>query len=68
MRGSSHIQSVQIGVEYQNCRRALDVYFLVAIQSKPIYKFVAYIPYSPLDTVQLSNFDWICPIHIAKCK
>ena len=31
MRGSSHIQSVLIGVEYQNCPRTLDVYLLFAI-------------------------------------
>ena len=28
MSGSSHIQSVLIGVEYQNCRRTLDAYLL----------------------------------------
>jgi hypothetical protein len=28
MLGSSHIQSVLIGVEYRNFRRNLDVYFL----------------------------------------
>ena len=47
MCGSSHIQSVLIGVEYQNCCRNLDVYLLVAIsmgqiQSKQIYKLVTY--------------------------
>ena len=49
MRGSSQIQSVLIGVEYQNCRQTLDVYLLFAIwmgqiqdQSKPIYIFVTY--------------------------
>ena len=31
VRGSSHIRSVLIGVEYQNCCRTLDVYLLVAI-------------------------------------
>ena len=41
MCGSSHIQSVLIGVEYRNCRRTLDVYLLFAIwmgqiQSKSI--------------------------------
>ena len=30
MRGSSHIQSVLIGVEYRNCRRTLDVYLCFA--------------------------------------
>ena len=29
--GSSHIRSVLIGVEYQNCRLTLDVYLLFAI-------------------------------------
>ena len=53
MRGSSHIQSVLIGIEYQNCCRSLDVYLLVVIligkiQSIPIYKLVSYIPSSPL--------------------
>ena len=31
MSGSSHIQSVLIGVEYRNCRRTYDVYLLFAI-------------------------------------
>ena len=31
MGESSHIQSVLIGVEYQNCCRTLDVYLLFAI-------------------------------------
>ena len=31
MSGSSHIQSVLIGVEYRNCRQTLDVYLLFAI-------------------------------------
>ena len=61
MGESSHIQSVLIGVEYQNCCPTLDVYLLVAIsigqiQSKPIYKLVTYIPSSPLVTSPLSNF------------
>ena len=47
MSGSSHIQSVVIGVEYRNCRRTLDVYLLFAIwtgqiQSKLIYIFLTY--------------------------
>ena len=47
MSGASHIRSVQIVVEYQNCRRYLDVYLLFAIwmgqiQSKLIYIFVTY--------------------------
>ena len=47
MSGSSHIQSVLIGVEYRNCCPTLDVYLLFAIsmgqiQSKLIYKFVTY--------------------------
>ena len=47
MSGSSHIQSVLIGVEYINCRRILDVYLLFVIwmgqiQSKLIYIFVTY--------------------------
>ena len=42
MRGLSHNQSILIGIKYENCRRTLDVYLLVAIsigqiQSKPIY-------------------------------
>ena len=73
MCGSSHIQSVLIGVEYRNCCQTLDVYLHVAIligqiQSKPIYKLVTFIPSSPWVTSPLSNFDWICPIQIAKCK
>ena len=55
MRGSSHIRSVLIGIEY-------------LIQSKPIYKFVTYISSSPLVTSPLSNLDGICPIQIAKRK
>ena len=31
MSGSSHIGSVLIGVEYQNCRQTLNVYLLFAI-------------------------------------
>ena len=51
MFGSSHIQSVLIGVEYRNCHRTLDVYLLSTswmgqIQSKLIYillvEFVSY--------------------------
>ena len=47
MSGSSHIQSVLIGVEYRNCRRTLDIYLLFAfwmgqIQLKLIYIFVTY--------------------------
>ena len=62
MRGSSHIQSVLIGVEYRNCHRILNVHLLIAIsigqvQSKPIYKLVNYIPTSQLVTSPLSNFD-----------
>ena len=30
MSDSSHIRSVLIGVEYQNCRQTLDVYLLLA--------------------------------------
>ena len=73
MRGGSHIQHVLIGVEYWNCCRTLDVYLLAAfstgeIESKPVYKLVTYIPSSPLVTNPLGNFDWICPIQIAKRK
>ena len=47
MSGSSHIQSVLIGVEYQNCCRTLDLYLLIAIwmgqiQSKLTYIYAAY--------------------------
>ena len=47
MSGSSHIQSVLIGVKYRNCCRTLDVYLLLAIwmgqiQSNLIYIFVTY--------------------------
>ena len=47
MSGSSHIQSVLIGVEYRNFRRTLDVYLLFStwmgqIQSKLIGIFVTY--------------------------
>jgi hypothetical protein len=31
MFGSTHIQSILIGVEYQNCRGTLDDYLLFAI-------------------------------------
>ena len=65
MRGSSHIRSVLIGDEYQNCCRSLDVYLLAIsigqIQSTPIYKLVSYIPSSPLVTSPLSNFDLNLP-------
>ena len=47
MSGSSHIQSVLIGVEYRNCCQTLVVYLLFAIlieqiKSKLIYIFVTY--------------------------
>ena len=47
MSGSSHIRSVLIGVEYQNCHRTLDVYLLFPIwmgqiQSKLINIFVTH--------------------------
>ena len=47
MSGSSHIQSVVIGVEYQNCHQTLDVYSLFAIllgqiKSKVNYRLVTY--------------------------
>lgn len=47
MTGSSHIQSVLIGVEYRNCCRTLDVYLLFAlllgqIKSKLNYRLVTY--------------------------
>jgi hypothetical protein len=47
MSGTSHVRSVLIGVEYQNCHRTLDVHLLFAIwmgqiQSKLIYIFVTY--------------------------
>ena len=37
MSGSCHIQSVQIGAEYRNWRRTLDVYLLFAILLGQIY-------------------------------
>ena len=37
MSGSSHIQSVLIGVKYRNCRQTLDVYLLFAILLRQIY-------------------------------
>ena len=43
MRGSSHVRSVRIGIEYR-------------VQSKPIDKLVSYIPSSPLVTSPLINF------------
>ena len=47
MSGSSHIQSVPIGVEYRNCCRTLEVYLLFAIllgqiKSKLNYLLVNY--------------------------
>ena len=47
MSGSSHIQSVLVGIEYRNCRRTLDVYLPFAIwmgqiQSKLISMFVTF--------------------------
>ena len=47
MSGSSNIQGVLIGIEYQNCHQTLDAYLLFAvwmgqIQSKLIYTYVAY--------------------------
>jgi hypothetical protein len=53
MSGSSHIQSVLIGVKYRNCRRTLDVYLLFAIllgqiKLKLNYRLVTYKQASPL--------------------
>ena len=50
--GSSHIQSVIIGVEYLNCCQTLDVYLLFAIllgqtKSKLNYRLVTYKLASP---------------------
>ena len=47
MFGSSHIQSVLIGIEYRNCRPTFVVYLLFAIwmgqiQTKLIYICVTY--------------------------
>ena len=47
MSGSSHIRSVLIAVEYQNCHQYLDVYLLFAIllgqiRSKLNYRLVTY--------------------------
>ena len=58
MPGSSHIPSVLISVEFQNCCRTLDVYLLVAILIGLIQsKLVNYIPSSPFVTSPLSNYD-----------
>ena len=47
MSDSSHIRSILIGVEYQNCRQTLDIHLLFAIwkgpiQSKMIHIFGTY--------------------------
>ena len=47
MSGSSHIRSVLIGIEYQNCHQTFGIYLLFAIwmgqiQSKLINMFVTY--------------------------
>ena len=45
LSGSSHILSVLIGVEYQNCRRTLDVFFYFLhgqIKSKLNHILVSY--------------------------
>ena len=52
MRGSPHIRSFLIGIEYQNCRPTLDVYLLFAIllgqvKSKLNYRHVTYKLASP---------------------
>ena len=44
MCGSCHIQSVPIGVEYQNWRRNLDVYLLFDILLGQIYQKLNYRP------------------------
>ena len=51
MSGSSHIQSVLVGIEYQNYGQTLDVHLIFAIwmgqiQLKLIYIFVTYGPAS----------------------
>ena len=52
MSGSSYIQSVLIGVEYQNCHQTLDVYLPFAILLRQIksemnYRRVTYELASP---------------------
>ena len=47
MCGSCHIRNFVIGMEYQNCRRTLDVYLLFAIllgqiKSELNYRLVTY--------------------------
>ena len=54
MSASSHIRSVLIGVEYQNCHRTLDVYLLFAILLGQIKSKVNY---------RLVTYNW--PVHIA---
>ena len=52
MCGSSHIHSVQIGIEYWNCHQTLDVYLIFAIllgqsKSKLDYRLVTHKLASP---------------------
>ena len=74
LRGSSHIRNVLIGIKYRNCRWTLDVYclftycYLDRANSIKTNLWACNLHTSPLTTSPLSNFDWICPIQIAKHK
>ena len=68
MFGSSQVESVLIGVEYQNCCRTLDVYLLFAIwmgqiQSKLNDRLVTY-----LQTGQSISYKYVNQFKIAKSK
>ena len=71
MHGSSHIQSVLIVVEYQNCYRNLDVYLRLAIwigqiQSKLLNELLT--NQRVLNFLVLSELmDWmVCNLHVGK--
>ena len=59
MSGSSHIQSVLIGVKYQNCCRTLDVYLLFAILLGQIQSKLLKLQTCNLQTGQLISYKYV---------
>ena len=62
MSGSIHIQSVLIGVEYQNCYQALDVYLVFTIllwQIKPRLNYRLELINLPVQKLQIRKSVFI---------
>ena len=59
MSGSSHIQSVLIGVEYRNCCPTLDVYLLFAILLGQTQSKLLKLQTCNLQTGQLISYKYV---------